>query len=241
MRVSPHGPKPDWTAMETAFEHNAPETHSYLDLKNGQVVTIVDSRPEDDEKRQLIRRSEGRFVHLDPASSREQYRWMERFVSSVADGPLRERLLIAIDGKGAFRRFKDVLLAFPAERERWFAYRSELLHFHIQTWLDHMRIEVANQPPWGHVAQPAEPAEIPRVVPSGEAPGEILRRQARDLLDEIPAAELPQALAFLEFLRDRGPSSLLGAAAPPRRAPSLDDDDDDDDDEDHRAPAHAAR
>ena len=76
-----------------------------------------------------------------------------------------------------------------------------------------MRIEVANQPPWGHVAQPAEPAEIPRVVPSGEAPGEILRRQARDLLDEIPAAELPPALAFLEFLRDRGPSSLLGAAA----------------------------
>jgi hypothetical protein len=168
---------------------------------------------------------------------------MERFVSSVSDQPLRERLLIAIDGKGAFRRFKDVLLAFPAERERWFAYRSELLHFHIQTWLDHMRIEVANQPPWGHVAQPAEPAEIPRVVPSGEAPGEILRRQARDLLDEIPAAELPPALAFLEFLRDRGPSSLLGAAAPPRRAPSLDDDDDDtnDDDEDHRAPAHAAR
>ena len=181
-----------------------------------------------------------RYLRIDPTSSREQYRWMERFVSSVSDQPLRERLLIAIDGKGAFRRFKDVLLAFPAERERWFAYRSELLHFHIQTWLDHMRIEVANQPPWGHVAQPAEPAEIPRVVPSGEAPGEILRRQARDLLDEIPAAELPPALAFLEFLRDRGPSSLLGAAAPPRRAPSLDDDDDDDDDEDHRA-AHAAR
>jgi hypothetical protein len=90
------------------------------------------------------------------------------------------------------------------------------------------------------VAQPAEPVEIPRVVPSGEAPGEILRRQARDLLDEIPAAELPPALAFLEFLRDRGPSSLLGAGSP-RRPPSLDDDDDNDDDQDHRAPAHAAR
>ena len=240
MRLADDAPKPDWSALETAFEHNAPETHSYLDLKTGQVVTIVDSRPEDEEKRQLIRRSEGRFVHLDPASSREQYRWMERFVSSVSDPPLRERLLIAIDGKGAFRRFKDVLLAFPAERERWFAYRSELLHFHIQTWLDHMRIEVANAPPWGHVAQPAEPAEIPRVVPSGEAPGEILRRQARDLLDEIPAAELPPALAFLEFLRDRGPSSLLGAAVSPRR-PALDDDDDDDEDHSRPEPALGAR
>ena len=65
------------------------------------------------------------------------------------------------------------------------------------------------------------------MVPSGEAPGEILRRQARDLLDEIPAAELPPALAFLEFLRDRGPSSLLGVgAAERRRAAALEDDDD---------------
>ena len=57
------------------------------------------------------------FLRVDPASSREQYRWMERFVTSVTDEPLRERLLVAIDGKGAFRRFKDVLLSFrPSER-----------------------------------------------------------------------------------------------------------------------------
>ena len=51
MRLSPDASKPDWTALETAFEHNAPETHSYLDLQTGQVLTIVDSRPEDEEKR----------------------------------------------------------------------------------------------------------------------------------------------------------------------------------------------
>ena len=55
----------------------------------------------------------GRYLRVDPASSREQYRWMERFVASVADQALRERLLVAIDGKGAFRRLKDLLLAFP--------------------------------------------------------------------------------------------------------------------------------
>ena len=109
--------------------------------------------------------------------------------------------LVAIDGKGAFRRFKDVLLAFPAERERWFTYRADVLHFHIQTWIEHTKIEVANPPPWGHVEEPEEPTEIARASPSGEAPGEILRRQARELLDEIPAAELPSALAFLTFLR----------------------------------------
>ncbi|HET6279776.1 MAG TPA: hypothetical protein VFH73_02370, partial [Polyangia bacterium] len=57
--------------------------------------------------------------------------------------------------------------------------------------------------------------------------------QARDLLDEIPAAELPSALAFLEFLRDRGTSTLLGsgvtsgAAAERHRASSSMEGDDD--------------
>ena len=135
MRVDPTLPKPDWSALETAFEHNAPETHSYLDLETGQVVTIVDSRPEDEDKRQQIRRFPGRFVHLDPASSREQYRWMERFVASVEDKALRDRLVLAIDGKGAFRRFKDVLLSYPVERDRWFSYRANLLHIYIDGWL----------------------------------------------------------------------------------------------------------
>ena len=91
-----------------------------------------------------------------------------------------------------------------------------------------MKIEVANQPPWGHVEQPAEPLEIPRPIPSGEAPGEILRRQARDLLDEIPAVELPSALAFLEFLRDRGASTLLRPAGERRQESPRGRGDDDD-------------
>ena len=110
------------------------------------------------------------------------------------------------------------MLAFPAERERWFTYRSDLLHFHIQTWIEHMKIEVGAPPPWGRVAVPEEPVELTRPTSSGEAPGEILRRQARDLLDEIPAAELPSALVFLEFLRDRGASPLL--AGPSKRVES---------------------
>ena len=166
MRISANGPKPDWTALETAFEHNAPETHSYLDLRTGQVVTIVDSRPEDDEKRMLIRRSEGRFVHLDPASSREQYRWMERFVQSVADPTLRERLILAIDGKGAFRRFKDVLMAFPVDRERWFAFRSERLKTAMEAWLNAHGLRAVPRAEW--------------TVPTPEAVKSVVEQQAAD-------------------------------------------------------------
>jgi hypothetical protein len=207
----------NWSDLEIAFERNSPDQESFLDLENGDLLAIIEGEPDAASRRAKVANNPDRFLRVDPASSREQYRWMERFVASVSDQALRERLLVAIDGKGAFRRFKDVLLAFPAERERWFTYRSDLLHFHIQTWLEHMTIGVANPPPWGKVEAPEEPAELPRspVVP-GEAPGEILRRQARELLDEIPAAELPSALVFLEFLRERGTGPLLAAAAAKR-------------------------
>jgi hypothetical protein len=206
----------NWSDLEIAFERNSPDQESFLDLENGDLLAIIEGEPDAAARRAKVANNPARYLRVDPASSREQYRWMERFVASVADQALRERLLVAIDGKGAFRRFKDVLLAFPAERERWFTYRSDLLHFHIQTWIDHMQIEVANPPPWGKVTPPEEPPELPRPIPSGEAPGEILRRQARELLDEIPAAELPSALVFLEFLRDRGTGPLL-AGNPPKR------------------------
>ena len=43
---------------------------------------------------------------------------------------------------------------------------------------------------------------------NGEGPGEILRRQAKELIDLVPAVELPAAIAFLDFLRERGVAEL---------------------------------
>jgi len=195
----------DWDALEIAVERNASDTESFLDLTTGQVVTIVTGDPEAPLRRQEVSENIRNFLRVEPASSREQYRWMERFVGSVSDEQLRERLIISIDGKGAFRRFKDVLLAYPAERERWFSYRADLLHWHISEWLGTHEIRPSNPPPWGEVKPPPElpVVEGKPVVHGTEAPGEALRRQARELIETIPAIDLPSAIAFLEFLRAR--------------------------------------
>lgn len=202
----------DWDALEIAVERNAPETDSYLDLTSGRVITITTGDPEAAINRAQVSDNIRNFLRVEPASSREQYRWMERFVGSVADEPLRERLIISIDGKGAFRRFKDVLLAYPAERERWFTYRADLLHWHIQTWLESHEIHATNPPPWGTVEAPQELPAVGRPLVHGtEAPGEVLRRQARDLIETIAAIELPTAIAFLEFLRQRSSEAPVSA------------------------------
>src|SRR6476646_4075867 len=199
----------DWDALEIAVERNSPDTDSYLDLTTGRVITITSGDPEAVLNRQQVSENIRNYLRVEPASSREQYRWMEKFVGSVVDEPLRERLIISIDGKGAFRRFKDVLLAYPAERERWFSYRAELLHWHPQNWLESHDIHPTNEPPWGTVEAPQELPAVGRpVVHGAEAPGEALRRQARDLIETIAAIELPTAIAFLEFLRQRSAEAL---------------------------------
>ena len=202
----------DWDALEIAVERNSPDTDSYLDLTTGRVLTITSGDPEATLNRQQVSENIRNFLRVEPASSREQYRWMEKFVGSVVDEALRERLIISIDGKGAFRRFKDVLLAYPAERERWFSYRADLLHWHIQNWLASHEIEPTNEPPWGKVAAPQELPAVGRPVVHGtEAPGEALRRQARELIETIAAIELPTAIAFLEFLKQRSSDALAKA------------------------------
>jgi hypothetical protein len=205
----------DWDALEIAVERNSPDTDSYLDLTTGRVLTITAGDPEAGINRQSISENIRNFLRIEPASSREQYRWMERFVGSVSDEPLRERLIISIDGKGAFRRFKDVLLAYPAERERWFSYRADLLHWHIAQWIEQHEITATNDPPWGSVQPPQELPAVGRpVVHGGETPGEALRRQARDLIETIPAIELPTVIAFLEFLKQRSTEQLARSEDP---------------------------
>lgn len=208
--------KVNWDNVEIAFERNAPDLHSYIDQVTGDVVVVVDGVAEDLDRRRQVAAEPDRFVKIDPASSREQYRWMERFVASVEDPQLRERLLISIDGKGAFRRFKDVLLTYPAERERWFNYRADLLHHHINQWFEQKQLAPEPPSPWGDVQLPPEPEEaLERVPAAGQSPGDILRAQVKALVDSLPACELHSARVFLEYLRDRGTAELLRASAPP--------------------------
>jgi hypothetical protein len=136
----------DWEALEDAFENNAPEVHSYLHLTTGEVLRVVDGVADPQMHARIS--ADPNYLRIDPVSSREQYRWMERFIPMVDDTELRGKLAHAIDGKGAFRRFKDVLMAYAADRERWFAFRSERLRTFMEAWLNAHAIQAVPRPGW---------------------------------------------------------------------------------------------
>src|SRR6185369_8535210 len=181
MRVVPI----NWTDLEIAFERNSPQTESFLDTRTGDVITVTQGALDFTEQRTKVQTAGAAMTRVEPVPSREQYKWMERFVVQVTEPALRERLVIAIDGKGAFRRFKDVLLNYPVERERWFSYRAELLHWAMKKWLEKELLEPKEAPPWGEVKEPPPEQEQQTLErqPGGEGPGEILRRQAKELID----------------------------------------------------------
>ncbi len=73
------------------------------------------------------------WVHSE--GSRDGYRDMELFIGTVRDPGRADRLEIAISGRGAFRRFKDVLARWPGELDRWYAFSAERQRGRARAWL----------------------------------------------------------------------------------------------------------
>ncbi len=204
-----------WEALEDAFENNAPEVHSYLHFDTGEVIRIVDGVADPAMHSRIM--SDGKYLRIDPVSSREQYRWMERFIATVEDSEIRGRLTAAIDGKGAFRRFKDALMHQPLDRERWFVFRSERLRACMEAWLAAHGIRPVTRATWDvptadevQVENLGTPVPVEStVVPSAPS---SQHQYLLQLADSLSARDLEMAIAFLEFLSTRR------SASPKRRA-----------------------
>ena len=133
----------DWEALAVAVENQLPDSKSFLNLVTGEVVTIRSSdgngikQPE----------STNDWLPVPPRSSREGYRTMQRFIDQLEDSPLKERLVAALVGRGAFRRFKDILLDDPEQRQEWFAFKDCEVFNYVSDWLTTQGITPATQPP----------------------------------------------------------------------------------------------
>lgn len=61
------------------------------------------------------------WIEVDDVDSHTQYEDMTDFADAVADPVLGDRLRRALEGRGAFRRFKDAIYDAPEElRQQWF-------------------------------------------------------------------------------------------------------------------------
>ncbi len=109
----------------------------WLNLETGEVVELIkeDSFDEDDEefaRREEIQTNPDRFAEVPRLETREQFKLMERFAEAHPD---RELLFRALDGKGAFRRFKDTAARIGA-LEAWYEFHQQSVEQVAREWLE---------------------------------------------------------------------------------------------------------
>ena len=141
----------DWDVLEIALTMHMEEVSNYLDLRTGKVELAANELLGNDaglsEEEVQTGFLKGYLIHIEPLSSSVEYRWMVEFAENVVDRRLHEVLELALHGRGAFRRFKDVLADYPAERERWFAFHDTRLRQAMDEWLADHNIEPTTPPP----------------------------------------------------------------------------------------------
>src|SRR2546423_15494237 len=108
MFTLPNGKPIDVDMLETAMEDSDITNRYYLNTQTSEVAFFSDYDGTSDEEEML----EDYYIPIERIPSYEAYQWMRDFVDEVVapkDEWAAEKLSIALMGKGAFRRFKDVL------------------------------------------------------------------------------------------------------------------------------------
>jgi len=135
-----------------ALEMQIDEAYSFLDLDTGQVETVsrdlLSAAEEDtgedpdlpdwqDEEWKIAKRivSTDRFLKLPDKFDVHEWEIMQEFSLSVSSERIREDLLGAIDGKGAFRYFKDTVRRHRIE-SNWFRFRTDALRQIAIDWCE---------------------------------------------------------------------------------------------------------
>ena len=87
----------------------------------------------------VVMENSGDVVSIPQEGFLDAYEVMESFAYSIP-GPYQDKLLDALQGKGAFRRFRDTVNRLNIA-EHWYTYRVSRLRREIRTWCDVMGID----------------------------------------------------------------------------------------------------
>ena len=99
-------------------------THSFLDKVSGKIVTVNEFGMTSKEQEAVYDMlDEHGFYRLPDQYELNGYRTMAEFIETLSS-PARDRLEIAISGRGAFRRFKDEIRRLGVEKA-WYQYEAD--------------------------------------------------------------------------------------------------------------------
>jgi hypothetical protein len=145
MLALPNGTPLDLDSLTMAME-DADLAHRYfLNLVTGEIAFFSDYAGLSEEDEQLPGHIDesGDYVAVERIPSYEAYQWMVDFVDQMvapADERAADMLAIALDGRGAFRRFTRTLQQIDTQwRQAWDQWRNGRLMAAVQEWIEDLR------------------------------------------------------------------------------------------------------
>ena len=130
----------DLDQLVDVLEGDAVAGGGHIDLHTGEVWPEavfeygIESEEEGEEEEEDLGDGE-RWLWVVSEGSRAGYRDMELFVAGVAEPDLADRMARALEGRGAFRRFRDELTRWPDLQDRWYVYSAERRRGRARAWL----------------------------------------------------------------------------------------------------------
>jgi hypothetical protein len=128
-----------------AFEDYGTELQHVFDRQTGEVLPFLEDAKEEEDIERLEADPE-RYLLNQPVPSSVGYNIMSDFTATLSDGKVLRELERALQQRHPFRRFKDVLLDYPAVREDWFRFHEQAFMKIIQEWLDDHGVEATLMP-----------------------------------------------------------------------------------------------
>ena len=141
MHTLPNGKSLDLDMLETAMEDSDLAHRYFLNLVTGEVVFFSDYLGISDDDERLLEEIDGStdYIAIERIPSHVAYQWMVDFVDELvapADEQAAEKLSIALNGKGAFRRFKDTLHRVDEQwLQAWSQWKNQRLEAAVEEWL----------------------------------------------------------------------------------------------------------
>lgn len=123
----------DLEQLSDALEDHSTEfdAFSMFDLRTGEVQYYSRDAGDFDDADDL----DENLIRVEALPSRVGYQDMVDFIELVPERRPAGLLARAIEGRGAFRRFKDTLFEFPRLQQQWFAFRDTRMRRRALEWL----------------------------------------------------------------------------------------------------------
>ena len=123
-----------------AIEMTDQYSEYFLDKETGQIEYVSDMAMTQEEQEEVYDRlDEHGFYRLPTSFDIRDYDIMEDFIDTLS-GSNHDRLASAIQGKGAFRRFKDAVIRLGIDKQ-WYDFQADAYKRKAARWCEDNDIE----------------------------------------------------------------------------------------------------